>query len=261
MQPRMLILALAFGTLTLAACSAQDGSPDQQLTLSVVASDRNAGEVLLLWEGGSPGRQPLLYRYRPQCCGRSIEGDPGQRITLPPEWGDWLRVPDDRNGRATSHRFGGLKPRIGYEFQMCYGSSCDGALSDPVAAVAPEAGTDGIVYATNQWMLERGGQFRIDRSPYVFTVPMSGAWILVDGENRRCPGASGGRAPGRVPPPPRGGSLPPDPRSRSGRSPLPTGPHGRTGGREGRRPPPAPAPLPPPTLSPVAPRPPRPPGA
>ena len=150
MHPRMLILALTLTTLTLAACSAQDGSTDQQLTLSVFASDRNAGEVMLLWEGGSPGRQLVQYRYRPQCCGLSIEGNPGQRITLPPEWSDWHRVPHDRSrtdrSRTDSHRFGGLEPGIAYEFQMCYGSSCNDALSDPVAAVAPEAGTELSVF-------------------------------------------------------------------------------------------------------------------
>ena len=56
MHPRILILALTLAALTFAACDVEHDTTYQQLTLSVFASDRSAGEVLLVWEGG-PGRQ------------------------------------------------------------------------------------------------------------------------------------------------------------------------------------------------------------
>ncbi len=169
-SPPLSIVLAVVAALAVAGCG-----DDEPLTLTVYASDGAAGEVLLDWTGGRQGVEGWEYRYRRAWGSRTIEGDPGQRVRVPDEWGDWRGVPRP-HAETGRHRVGGLSAFTLYEFQVRQG---EGEPSEPVVAVPSRAGPDGIVDAKGQYLLEPGGTFRLHNGHYVFTVPTSGLWTVV----------------------------------------------------------------------------------
>ena len=174
---RILIgIALTAAALASVSCSSPSEEP---LTLAVFTGSRAAGEVVMEWTGGAPGVQRWQYRSQgwweygrpwPDSAGFSWD-----------QWfqSEWKNVPPKRT-RVTRYRVRGLEPRYRYTFQVRPRTATGAAApSEPAAGNASQAGPDGVVYAYSDTPLERGGQFRLRRTPYVFTVPARGSWTVL----------------------------------------------------------------------------------